>query len=227
MRALLWKRWIEFKSSKIKILFLIFSPIIYYFLLINLSLSSTIAIAYFPLCTILISNYAHWNVEDLIHGESLLVTSLNPFILWWSNCLFVSLSSIIYSIFLLFLFNFPVFSMYGTSYTLSLNSCTQSMALSVLGIGLIAISTVHNTDFSKFKQYFTSIFGILNFFIPLLPFLIGFYLPLNLLTTVLSLVIGITLTFCSIVIARKSTREKLVINIQKLSEAYEFQLMND
>ncbi|WP_019913895.1 hypothetical protein [Paenibacillus sp. HW567] len=227
MNALLWKRYKEIRTNKIKLFITLVLPIIYFALLTGFSVPRHIIVSYFSLACMLIGNLGHWNIEDLVHSETLLTTPLTPFKLWFANWMLVAGSGFIIAQIYLLMISFGSLLISGQFYISDVLYFIENIAFSFLGFSLLAAATVHNVDFTKWKQYLTGVFSIFNFLFPFAPFLFASILPTGIWITLGAVALGILLTTLSLLIARSSRRERLVLNIQKLSEAYEIKLLND
>lgn len=171
MNALLWKRYKEIRKNKIKLFIALVFPIIYFILLKVFSVPDYIIVSYFSMSCMLIGNLAHWNVEDLVHGETLLTTPLTPFKLWLANWMLVTISGFIIAQLYLLIISLGSLMFEGRLYSVYLHHFGNNISISFLGFSLLAAATVHNVDFTKWKQYLTSVFSIFNFVFPFAPFL--------------------------------------------------------
>lgn len=227
MTALMWKKFKEIRESKIRLFIILIFPLVYFILLTGFSVPRPIIVAYFSLACMLIGNLAHWNIEDLVHSETLLTTPLTPFKIWFTNCLMVTASGFICAQIYLVIISLGFFVLWKEVYISNVYLYLDNLILSFLGFSLIATASVHHIDFSKSKQYLTSIFSLFNFIFPFTPFLLAAYFPTDMQTMILVFIASVLLLGFVLFVAVKSKREKLVLNIQKLSEAYEIKLLND
>lgn len=225
MKALLWKKLKEIKGSRSRRSIFLLLPFVYGLALLFFKIPNEIIIAYFCMCVTLLNNFVHWNVEDLIYSEALLNTHLRHFSYWGVNCLLTVLSGFVYSYIIMISFSLIYYFIFGVAFTGLFPYFYSLLTLPVL-LALIGFSTVYYVDLSKFKQYLTFIVGIFDFIFPLAFIWYGKYLPVNIQMIIIFIPASIILAGIAILLAVTSKKEKLIINIQKLSDAYNTKVMN-
>ncbi|MBS4535128.1 hypothetical protein GOQ29_05780 [Clostridium sp. D2Q-14] len=227
MEALIWKRLKEIKGSKTKTITYYLLPFIYGGILLIMNVPQDIIVGYYCFGIILMTSLFHWNVEDIIYSEVLLSTNISPFKFWITNSLLISIIGFIYSMIILLVFSFIYYIFSGNIFGGCIIPFIQGFVNFFMGLAMISIATLHYVDFSKIKQYLTSILGIINFIFPFIHIFFYKYLEVSYKMIGMYLLSGIIMMIIVIFIAIKSKKENLIRNTKKLVNMYQSQELDD
>lgn len=227
MNAIIWKKYINIRNNKTRLyLFLVF-PILYFILLNFMYIDTNVILAYFAFTCTLCSNFFHWNVEDLIYSEVMLVSQISIKKYWRTNYLLITLSGYIYSFLILIIGSVLCTALTDRDFSFSGSAAVQSITLIVTAMSVIAMSSVHYSDFSRIKQIYTGVFGVMPIIVPIFLCLYPKYFIVDYYFGVWIVVISVLLIILSEIIVGRTKNENLVINIQKLVTGYTANIMND
>lgn len=226
MKAFLWKRLLTIKDSKVRLyLFLLIPPMYFFFIQSKVNIDNIIA--YFPLICTLFLSLVHWNVEDLIYSENIIATILNKKIIWKSNFIFIVFSGYIYSTIIMCLGLLILKLVFGNNISINILPCIQYIVSIFIAVVIISLSTIYYCDFSKTKQYFSSIFSISNLLSLLIFYYFGNRISISIVNIVISLIISVILFIIANRLVNLSSNETLIRNIQLLSDGYTNNVLNE
>jgi hypothetical protein len=219
MRALVWKKAIEFKNNKIRSILFFVMPILYLIFLRFYCKDIAIVAFYMPIiCTYLCIFLGH-NLEDMAYESTLLLTPVTPKRRWIANSLIISVSSYLWSGFCLII--------WACTFHLSYRPVVFSLLNLLAPFALVLSVTLYCVDYSKLKQWLQVPFGVSGIVLFFMLCICPDILPHNekglLLGWVLSLLIVV---FC-LLLNRKSTPEDLVINTDNMLRAYVSNILNE
>jgi len=227
MNAILWKKYIDLRNSRMKILLFFVAPIVYYVALIMNGIQYNTIFGFFSLAFTVFSSSIHWDVEDMVYSESLVSTTVNAKTSWKLNFVVVSLVGNLYSWIILF-FGSIILEIVDPSYmTFHIVDVLQLICNVFVSMAIVAYGTIFYLDFTKAKQMYSGIFSIQNIVIPIVLFIYGNHVNLSVTILVIEVALCAVLFVIAAIIAKYSTSEKLVINLQKLVEGYTNNLIND
>lgn len=218
MKALYWKKFKEIENSKKKVLFIAVLLIAVTGFLIVVPINTNYLMYGLPLFNGLVFWILFFSVEDFVFAESILGTKLSIKDMWFSSILLFNLVS-----FLISLIQIAII-------TVSLNrfndigvECIFHIFVAFLTAGgLTAFSTYYISDYSKMRNFISSIGGIVNVII--LAYILMQSGKISLLYKYRIYLCGISillLGYSVVMVFYKSSSEKFVNNIKKLGQAYD------
>lgn len=212
MSSLLWKRVIEIKNQKMRIIIsLALSVIILSLYIFIFKNDFNIIFAYFPLATMAINHASLSSMDDILFCETLISSNISLIKMWYFNLLFISITNYLIATFLLCIFSMSL-GMYPTYISISQNILSLPLSFSVLGC-----ATIHYANYSKINQYIGTVFG-LSFVVITFGF-VKFvnFLPVNHITLIFSILISVVLFVFAYLFMLHSSKEKMLINTTKIS----------
>lgn len=227
MDALIWKKYIEIRTNKTKTIIFFISPIIYFLFLHMYGVQYRTIVSFFSLAFTLFSSLIHWNVEDLVYSEALLVTRLDTKKSWRINYIFVSILGNIYAYIVLFICTFILNMIGNIEFHLSIDIVIQNLCNILLSMAILGMGTLQYSDFSKAKQIFTSVFSILSIAAPVALVVYGNMVYLTRVIVIIELVLSSVLILAGELIMRLTSNERLIFNIQKMVDGYMNNIIND
>lgn len=218
MPAILWKKIKEIRNQKFKIAILILLPILISASLILNPISINKLCISLPLLNIILSWIIMFSVEDFVYAEVVFGTGISIWDMWLLNIGCIILTGFIYT-----MLQFT-FILYFTEIYQHINiSIICKMLISfIIGIGLICFSTYYICDYSKKRNYISSIGGIFNFIV--LGYILMTYGNVTLISShLLPLFIAsfILTIFSLIMVYRYNKIEDFINNIKQLSDGYD------
>ncbi|MFF2020169.1 MULTISPECIES: hypothetical protein [Paenibacillus] len=216
MNALLWKSFQTLKQQKIRGIVFLLLPVGYLFVLKQSGLSEEMILVLFPATFTLFSSVIHFSMENVISSESILATPITIRKVWLWNLIFIIATGYLYSILLLTVMNLIGFM----SIPLSVEGMTQFAAYLTLCFAFLGASNCHYADYSYTKQLIASVFAIINLAGPFLLLLMGSKAEAYLDHTWMIITIAFFIFGFSFIIMLHSSKEKLLMNTQKLVTVY-------
>lgn len=215
MDALLWKKLMEIKNQKIKIAVILVFPFLVGILLIIKPIQGTGLAVSLPLFNLMVCWLLMFSIEDFVYAEVVFGTGIDIWKMWSFNMMYIIVTAALYT---------------GIEAVLIAFLGTENGRMDMLqllfsfccGCGLICFATCYISDYSKAKNYVSSVGGIFNFLI--LGYICMTYGKAALLEQYLNplFVVSIVLAVLSIGSVYKFSRiEKFVNNIRQLSDGYE------
>lgn len=227
MNALIWKKYIGIKTNKTKTLLFFISPIIYFIILFMYGVQFEIIISFLSLAFTLFTSMIHWNVEDLVYSEALLVTSMDSKKSWRLNYIFISILGNVYA-YLVLLVGTLILQICGViEYHFSSTVFMQNACNIFIGMAILGMGTLQYSDFSKMKQLFTSIFSIMSIVVPIGLVVVGNSIHITKMIIMIELIASILLVLIGEIIVRTASNEKLIFNMQKMVDGYINNIVND
>lgn len=215
MDALLWKKLMEIKNQKIKTAVILVFPFLISMILIMKPLQGDGLAVSLPLFNLIICWLLMFNIEDFVYAEVVFGTGIDIWKMWRFNMMYIISTAAFYV-----RIEIVMISVLGTgNYSIDIVKLLISFGC---GCGLICFATCYISDYSKLKNYISSIGGIFNFII--LGYICVTYGKSDLLIKYLNplFAMSIVLAILSIGIVYKLSRiEKFVNNIKQLSNGYE------
>ncbi|SET03369.1 hypothetical protein [[Clostridium] polysaccharolyticum] len=215
MDALLWKKFKEIKNQRIRTAVILAFPFLISIILIINPVHGVGLSASLPLFNLMICWLLMFNIEDFVFAEVVFGTGINIWKMWCFDMLYSIITAAFYTGIEILLL-----SVLGAgNYRIDIVKLFVSFCC---GCGLICFATCYICDYSKLKNYISSIGGIFNFL--LLGYICVTYGQAVWLIKYLNplFAVSIILAVFSIVIVYKFSRiEKFVNNIRKLSDGYE------
>ncbi|WP_054942484.1 hypothetical protein [Paenibacillus ihuae] len=222
MRALMWKKYNEFQRSKIRMLVFFILPAAYLFLLLMLNIKTENIIAFYSLSVILLQTFVFFSIEELVSTEVILATNTSIKKIWLVNLLYTAVIGFIYSNIILWLAVLSGPFLFGIDFNITTKAMLHNVLNIVIGASIIGFSTIHYSDYSKFKQVLASVAGLLIYANPFLfLFYYGKEIHVSLQLTGLSFVLALFVLWFSYWIVNNPNKENLIINTQKLLKTFE------
>lgn len=218
MSAILWKKIKEISNQKFKIAIIILLPILISVSLILNPISFNRLCISLPLLNIILSWILMFSVEDFVYAEVVFGTGISIWDMWLLNIGCIIITGFIYTI---FQFTFILFFI-DINQHINLIFICKILISFITGIGLICFSTYYICDYSKKRNYISSIGGIFNFIV------LGYILMTNGNVTLISshllplfIVSFILAVFSIIMVYRYNKIEDFINNIKQLSDNYD------
>lgn len=215
MDALVWKKLMEIKNQKMKIVVILAFPfLISRFLIIKPIQGAELAVS-LPLFNFIVCWILMFSIEDFVYAEVVFGTGINIWKMWRFNMMYIIVTAALYTGIETVLVSF-----------LGVENCRidwlQLIISFCCGFGLVCFATCYISDYSKVKNYISSAGGLCNFVI--LGYICMTYGKATLLVKYLNplFALSIILAVFSVGIVYKFSRiEKFVNNVSQLSEGYE------
>ncbi|MGH4123318.1 MAG: hypothetical protein ACREV6_10375 [Clostridium sp.] len=213
MSAILWRKIKIITTSKLKVFIFFINPFIilplFYYRQINIeSIVVIFPYIFTGICTMLF-----FSMEDLIFSEVILATPITLKKIWVTNALFTLVVAFVYAEITLAIFIFTLHSL-----NLIQGLSILSIILNVSGIfftfGMLLASTLHLSDYSKSKQYFSSVFAGINVLVAFVFIIKGDILNVTFNVLIIVLVATILLVTISFMLFKNGNKERLIINTQ-------------
>ncbi len=218
MTAVLWKKIKEISNQKFKIAILILLPIAISVLLIINPININNISSSLPLLNIILCWIIMFNIEDFVYAEVVFGTGISIWDMWLINIGCIIATGFFYTI---LQFTFIIYFT-GIYQHINLIVICKMIISFITGFGLICFSTHYICDYSKKRNYISSIGGIFNFVI--LSYIVMTYCNATLISTHLLplFIVSLILAVYSIVMVCKYSKiENFVNNVKQLSDGYD------
>ncbi len=212
MKSLLWKRLIEIKNNRIRMVFsILISTLVLLLSIFIFRNSFGIVFAYFPIATMAINQMFLASMDDILFCETLISTNISLKKMWLFNLIFVCTGNYIISSTILITCSIllGVFPGY-------LN-LVQNVLSFTLSFSLLGCATVHYANYSKTNQYIGTVFGLMFMVIPFAFIKIESFLLVNYLSLSVSVLVSIILAVLAYSFMAHSSKEQMLMNTTKLS----------
>lgn len=212
MKSLLWKRLIEIKNNRIRMVFsILISTLVLLLSIFIFRNSFGIVFAYFPISTMAINQMFLASMDDILFCETLISTNISLKKMWLFNLIFVCVGNYIISTMLLVICSLLLGIFPGYLYLV------QNILSFILSFSLLGCATVHYANYSKTNQYIGTVFGLMFMIIPFVFIKVGSFLSVSYLSLSISALISIVLAVLAYLFMAHSSKEKMLINTAKLS----------
>lgn len=213
MKSLLWKRLIEIRNNRIRMIFsILISTLVLLLSIFIFRNSFGIVFAYFPIATMAINQMFLASMDDILFCETLISTNISLKKMWWFNLIFVCIGNYIISTTLLVICSLLLGVLPGCIYLV------QNILSFILSISLLGCATIHYANYSKINQCVGTVFGLTFMIIPFVFVKFISLLPVSYLSLSISALISIILAVLAYAFMAYSSKEKMLINTEKLSD---------
>ncbi len=218
MNAVLWKKIKGICNQKFKIVLLIVLPIVISVLLIMNPMPITNLSISLPLFNIIFCWCIMFNVEDFVYAEVVFGTGIRIWDMWLVNIGCIIVTGFVHTI-----LQFVLIACFANACMyINLTIICKMLISFIIAFGLICFSTYYICDYSKKKNYISSIGGIFN--IVILGYIVmtlGDVKLISLYLIPIGIVSVILAVFSIVMVYKYSKIENFINNIKKFSDVYE------
>lgn len=212
MTSLLWKRRIEIRNNRIRMVFsILISTLVLLLSTFAFNNNFDMVFAYFPMATMAINQTFLASMDDILFCETLISTNISLKKMWRFNLIFICIGNYIISIILLVICSLSLGVFPGYLYLI------QNVLSFVFSFSLLGCATIHYANYSKTNQYIGTVFGLIFMIIPFVFMKIEIFLLVNHLSLLVSALTSIILLAISYSFMAYSSKEQILTNTAKLS----------
>lgn len=215
IKALIWKKYIELKNIKLKLLvFLIIAPACFIGLCF-LEIPHEQVVFYFAVVLQPLVLMSHWNLEDFAYSGIALITPLSPKRSWIVNSLIMSINGYLYS-FITLLIGSSVYRLItGHEYVNPIYFLYSLFTFSTV-VALTISATLHFVDNSLAKQWIQVPFSLFGISLIFLLIFAPYILPIGLVGIVINIITSFAIIGFCLLLNHNIKNEVVFINSEKI-----------